>query len=175
MLIVLALNYLSSSVWNSKQCEDILCPCISYFTLCPVLSQMSMTAELRAHRPKPRRLGLELVRRPKPSPEGAKANSGGRQWLNPHPRHKPKQTFRVGYPTQTFAPRPRPFGNPNAENRGMRKPPTLERVGGLISLGLALAIHINREREPDQRNADHVPREHTRHYATPFAGWRSTD
>jgi len=81
-----------------------------------------MTAELRAHRPKP-------------SPEGAKANSGGRQWLNHHPRHKPKQTFRVGYPTQTFAPDPPPLDAAVWKPKqfsGIEKPPTLERVGGSI-------------------------------------------
>ena len=46
--VVRTIIYLSFFlVWKSKQCVGILCPCITYFTLWPVLSQMSMTTEIR--------------------------------------------------------------------------------------------------------------------------------
>jgi hypothetical protein len=59
-----------------------------------------------------------------------------RQWLNHHPQHKPKQTFRGGYPTQTFAPDPRPALDAAVwkpkQFSGMKKPATPERVTGSI-------------------------------------------
>ena len=96
MLIELSLTYPSILVWKSKQCEDISCPCISYFTLWPVLSQMSMTTEFRAGRP------TQTI------PESARAGSSRPRWLATHPRHKPTQIAVIAGRHKLFAPDPRP-------------------------------------------------------------------
>lgn len=125
MLIGLSLNYLSILVWKSKQCEDILCPCITYFTLWPVLSQMSMTTEFRAGRP------TQTI------PVSARAGSNRPRLLATHPQHKPTQTaviagrHKLSRPIRARA-RPRRLEIQTPENRSMRKPRTLERVRGRV-------------------------------------------
>ena len=117
MLIELSFIYLSSGVWKSKQCEGRLCPCRNYFTLVATLSQLSMTTG-------------SGVRRHKPNPESARAESSRPQWLNHHPRHKPTQTSAIA--GQHKLSRPIRARLETQTILSMKKPATPERVTGLI-------------------------------------------